>query len=60
MLPSFVKIPNTLFTNRPEDSMVGTFIKHRNDVKRFKSQVEPRAVGELFFTAKQVNSVSDL
>ena len=35
--------------------MVYTFINRRNDVKMFKSLVEPRAVGEFFFfTAKQL------
>lgn len=40
--------------------MVYTFINLRNDVKMFKSLVETRAVGELFFTAKLLNSVCDL
>ena len=40
--------------------MVYTIINHGNDVKVFKSLVEPRAVDELFFTARQLNSVCDL
>ena len=49
MSQSFVKFPNILFTNRQKYSMVYTFINRRNDVKMFKSLVEPRAVGEFFF-----------
>ena len=35
-------------TNRQQFSMVFTLIDHRNDVNMFKTQVEPRAAGELF------------
>ena len=35
-------------TNRQQFSMVCTLIDHRNDVKMFKTQVQPRAEGELF------------
>ena len=49
MPQSFVKFLNILFTNRQKYSMVYTFINRRNDVKMFKSLVEPRAVGEFFF-----------
>ena len=60
MPQSFVKFPNILFTNGQKYSMVYTIIDHGNDVKVFKSLEEPRVVGELFFTAKQLNSVCDL
>ena len=33
-------------TNRQQFSMVYTLIDHTNDVKMFKTQVEPRAAGE--------------
>ena len=37
-----------LKSNGQQFSMVYTLIDHRNDVKMFKTQVEPRAAGEWF------------
>ena len=37
-----------LKSNGQQFSMVCTLIDHRNDVKMFKTQVEPRAAGEWF------------
>ena len=35
-------------TNRQQISIVYTLIDHKNDVKMFKTQVEPRGAGEWF------------
>ena len=40
--------------------MVCTFIDHRNDVKMFKAQVEPRAAGHWYLHCKVSNTHFDV
>ena len=40
--------------------MVCTFIDHRNDVKMFKAQVEPRAAGKWYLHCKVLNTDFDV
>ena len=40
--------------------MVCTFIDHRNDVKMFKAQVEPRAAGKRYLHCKVLNTDFDV
>ena len=40
--------------------MVCTFIDHRNDVKMFKAQVEPRAAGKWYLHGKVSNTHFDV